>query len=187
MTEKILYSETQQVSSFWKYFTCLLISIPVIVFTYIVLNRYDGNFITGWKTTDIILWLVTVFFASGIVFLVFITKLQIELTSSVLSFKYVPLMLKWKYREVENIHKWEIIKFRPVVQYGGWGMRLGRDHIAYIMRGNAGIFFIFKNKEKLMIGTKNPELFSSKLREITKEGSELLSHKDDEKHFRPLP
>ena len=64
------------------------------------------------------------------------------------------------------IEKMEVIKYNPIMDYGGWGIRLG----AYNISGNKGlkIHFINKNslKDSILIGTQKPEELSKIIKSI---------------------
>jgi hypothetical protein len=67
----------------------------------------------------------------------------------------------------EEIHVYEIRKYKPIMEYGGWGIRVGRGRrgSAYNVSGNIGLQLYMKNGKKFLIGTRQPE---SLLRSIDK-------------------
>jgi hypothetical protein len=58
------------------------------------------------------------------------------------------------WEEVDQIH---VRKYSPILEYGGWGMRYGRNGKAFNVRGNYGIQIVKKNGKKVLIGTQRPE------------------------------
>ena len=44
--------------------------------------------------------------------------------------------------------------YSPVIEYGGWGMRYGRNGTAFNVRGNVGIQIVKKDGKRILIGTQ---------------------------------
>jgi hypothetical protein len=44
-------------------------------------------------------------------------------------------------------------RYRPILEYGGWGYRLGPSGKAYNTRGNEGVQLILKNGGRVLIGS----------------------------------
>ncbi len=69
---------------------------------------------------------------------------------------FTTVSIQYKYRiEKERgatIKSINIIKFRPILDYGGWGIK----HNAYTVKGNLGIQIYFSNS-KLLIGTQKEQ------------------------------
>ncbi len=60
--------------------------------------------------------------------------------------------------EIGAIARVEIVQYRPVADYGGWGVRHGRDgERALIARGDRGVRLHFHDGTKILIGTQRPE------------------------------
>jgi hypothetical protein len=60
--------------------------------------------------------------------------------------------LPWE--EVDQIH---VRQYSPILEYGGWGIRYGRNGKAFNVRGNYGIQIVKKNGKRLLIGTQRPD------------------------------
>ena len=65
----------------------------------------------------------------------------------------------------KKIQEYKIRKYRPLIEYGGWGVRRGSKKYgtAYNVTGNIGLQFIFKNNKKLLLGTQRAESFKRAL------------------------
>jgi len=50
-------------------------------------------------------------------------------------------------------------EYKPIREYGGWGIRYVIGGIAYNVYGNKGVQLILKNKKKVLVGTQKPEEF----------------------------
>lgn len=56
-----------------------------------------------------------------------------------------------------NIKQWEVRRYSPIGEYGGWGVRFGPKSTAYNVRGNIGLDLETNDGQKYMIGTQKPE------------------------------
>jgi hypothetical protein len=48
----------------------------------------------------------------------------------------------------------EAVRYRPIPEYGGWGIRFGRTGIAYSMRGDEGVQLVLRNGRRVLIGSQ---------------------------------
>jgi hypothetical protein len=46
--------------------------------------------------------------------------------------------------------------YRPIAEYGGWGIRRGRKGKAYTVSGNRGVRLVFTNGKGLLLGSQKP-------------------------------
>ena len=68
-------------------------------------------------------------------------------------------LFHWRERTIpwDDIEQIHVRKYSPLKEYGGWGMRYGRQGWAYNVRGNYGIQILKKNGKRILIGTQRPE------------------------------
>jgi hypothetical protein len=57
-----------------------------------------------------------------------------------------------------TIDRIEVVRYRPLADYGFWGVRLGRDgeHV-FIARGNRGVRLYLSDGSRVLIGSQKPE------------------------------
>lgn len=94
----------------------------------------------------------------GLVMLVmYKTNLNTEVRSDGLYIRFFPF--HWSFRRVdEGAESYEVQTYRPIMDYGGWGLRWGPKGRAYNVSGNRGVLIRFKTKKRtLMIGSQRPE------------------------------
>lgn len=104
----------------------------------------NGNVI-GWT---IFLWLVYL----RLITTKMVTKVERgKLTISMLGM--------WTLRKVwlKDIGKTEVVSYRPVEDYGGYGIRLTKRGRAYIASGDRGVRITFAKGGKILIGSQRPE------------------------------
>jgi hypothetical protein len=49
------------------------------------------------------------------------------------------------------------VTYRPFREYGGWGIRFGRQGIAYTVSGDRGVLVRLRNGRSFLLGSKRPE------------------------------
>jgi hypothetical protein len=96
-----------------------------------------------------------------VVFLLHMTT-EVTPTDVRVWFGWVPV-----YRRVVpigDVRRVEIVTFRPIADYGFWGIRYGRDgERALIARGNRGVRLELADGSFLVIGSQRPEELSTTL------------------------
>ena len=95
---------------------------------------------------------------AGITFLLLKVKLVTRIREDGIHYRFFPFHLKEKTIPKEDIKAYEIRKYRPIAEYGGWGLRAGlRGHGRAInVSGNMGLQLYLKNGKKLLFGTQKP-------------------------------
>ncbi len=96
----------------------------------------------GLVITAIGMLIFTLFFFS--------LKLKTKIDETGIYYHFPPFQLTPKKKNWSDIVTVRVIKFRPIMDYGGWGIK----HGSYTVKGNKGIQVVFKNGEKILIGTQ---------------------------------
>lgn len=59
---------------------------------------------------------------------------------------------------ISNIQRLEVVTYRPLAEYGGWGVRRGRDGVRLLSaRGNRGVRLDLADGTRVIIGSQRPE------------------------------
>ncbi len=94
---------------------------------------------------------------AGVVFLMFFSKLSILIRGDGIHVSFFPFFRE-KIFSPDKIERYEVRKFKPIAEYGGYGLRYSIRHgKAYNMSGNMGLQLYFNDGKKLLIGTKRSE------------------------------
>ncbi|MDD1705801.1 MAG: DUF6141 family protein [Methanoregulaceae archaeon] len=115
---------------------------------------------------------MVIFIIFGIIFPVWflVMKLEIQVTSTILRFRMVPLHMKWREVPFGNIADVVAVIYRPIREYGGWGIRFGRKGIAYNVSGDRGVQVTLKNGKSFLLGSGRAEELAIVLRSRIKTG-----------------
>jgi hypothetical protein len=86
------------------------------------------------------------------------TGLETRISSDGLHYRFRPFHLREKHIDRKEIISWEVRKYRPIAEYGGWGIRSGGKKYgkAFNVSGNMGLQLYLANGKKLLIGTRMP-------------------------------
>ncbi len=102
----------------------------------------------------------------GVVIMFQVLKLKTVVTDEGVSFRFLPFQRKPKVYPVTDIKNYEAVQYRPIRDYGGWGIRIawvGSKGIAFNVSGNKGVRFELKSGKKVLIGTQRPDAFKAAL------------------------
>lgn len=140
------------------------VGIPVVFFWYVAYQQLflrkplGNNPAPDW----IMLVLLLVF---GVLFPLFFYSLKMitEVRKDGLYVRFYPFHFSFRAFLFKTIKSYDVITYRPIRDYGGWGVRHGLKGIAYNAKGNRGVLFEFaegSEVKKLMIGSQVPEKLS---------------------------
>lgn len=93
----------------------------------------------------------------GILFPAFfiVLKLEISVDDRHLRFRIYPVHIRFRETALSEISAAEEVKFRPIMEYGGWGIRFRRNIRAYTMRGNEGVMLTLADSRQILLGSQN--------------------------------
>lgn len=138
------YSETQKFS--------LKVVISIFIFTIaftVLVNLFAGD--VDWQIILSVCVLSSLIIGMAFWFL----KLDTKIINGIINVKLSPILNTNINRdEISQIEK---ITYRPIVDFGGWGIRFGKGGIIYNMRGNKAVKLSLKSGKIIYIGTQNPD------------------------------
>jgi len=153
----VRFREIQKFRQPWIW--CLvLLSSGLMLWTFgyglvqqLVLDKPWGN--KPMSDTGLVLTAFLTFALSlGLVWLFLTMALVVEVRSDALHVHFK--MLKRLIVPYSDIAKVEAVQYRPIVHYGGWGIRRGRHGRAYNVSGNRGVRLDFHDGKHLLIGSQ---------------------------------
>ena len=171
MNDEILFYEEQKFDQLWFKIAVNGSLIPVIaIFLFAVVQQvilkepFGNNPMSDSALT--IVSIIAIFVSLGIIILFQVVKLIVTVTQEGIQIKFYPIINKRIAKG--KIEHFEIRKYRPIAEYGGWGIRFsfsGKGK-AYNVKGDMGIQFKIQNHSPLLIGTQKPEEFFEALKKI---------------------
>ena len=91
-----------------------------------------------------------------------------QITAHGIYVRFPPFMPSEQQFLWNNIREVYVIKYKPITQYGGWGIRIGAYGRAFNISSTTGLQIIFNDNSKLLIGTRQPEKLIAVLRKLGK-------------------
>jgi hypothetical protein len=86
-----------------------------------------------------------------------VMNLEIQVTGTMLRFRFFPLHLSWREIPFDSIARVMAVVYRPLREYGGWGIRFGKKGMAYNVSGDRGVQVTLKNGKSFLLGSQRAE------------------------------
>jgi hypothetical protein len=150
MESTVLFEEVQQ---FGKKGFQLFLKFAIAVL--IVCSFSDIIFSKKSETVSSLIAVTVIVILLG--FLLNQAKLITEIRTDGIYVRFPPFQSSYTICLFEDISELYIRQYRPLLEFGGWGIRFGLKGRAYNVSGNIGIQIVFKNGSKLLIGTNEGE------------------------------
>lgn len=163
MQSKTLFQETQRFTQWWLWLLLLGINIPLWIGIYQQLAQ--GVPYGDKPMSDIGLVILTLFLLSFLVF-AYTSNLKTKITTNGIYFKLFPFHQKYRFYDWKEIQKAEVVKYSPIGEYGGWGIRGFGNNKAFNVKGNMGLRILFKDGTKRLIGTQKSKELEKVIKEL---------------------
>lgn len=164
--KKFLFKEEQKFTRLW---ILVLMTVSFLVPLFLLGNEL-ANSIKKHEDdlTVVFAAFLSVLIIGGVLILLFSKmKLVTEIGETKIAFKFPPLIRNWKIIEKEEIERFEVRQYKPIQEYGGWGIKATNPkNKAYHVRGNVGLQFFLKNGNKILIGTQKKQTIEHAMNKI---------------------
>ncbi|MES2087546.1 MAG: DUF6141 family protein [Patescibacteria group bacterium] len=165
MENEILFAETQKFKQWWLWI--LLAGIPVLFFFGAYAQIGLGIQLSDKPMTDTKIILASLFCLLPLV-LFYSFKLETEIKLDGLYVRFFPLHITFRKYAWPKMTKCFVRQYKPVREYGGWGLRgLGKKR-ALSVSGDQGLQLEFVSGNTLLIGTAKPAELTEVLKKIGK-------------------
>ncbi len=90
------------------------------------------------------------------------SKLEVYIDSEGVHFRFPVFVPRWRTVKKEQIVNYEVRKYSPLKEYGGWGIRHSpsfsrrKRGVAYNVSGKTGLQLWLAGDKKMLIGTQRP-------------------------------
>jgi hypothetical protein len=174
--EKSYFKEEQHFSNpwFWAFlivvFTVSLTPICVALYSELVLGKPFGENPSSVES------MLIMFGVLGIVYFFVILlfrkmKLITEVRGDGIYYRFPPFILKNRKFGKAEIERFEIRKYKPITEYGGWGIRYGwgKWGRALSVWGKTGLQLYLSDGKKVLFGTQRPDSLLRAMNKMMKE------------------
>ncbi len=131
-----------------------------ILYSYYLLFVRQTNTISSKSQETLTLSSVVVLLLSIFIIYLFLSlKLEIKVNYNGIYFRFFPFHKKFRLIPFTDIKNFRIRRFRPILEYGGWGIRysIKRNGVGYTISGKYGLQLELHSNKRLLIGVKYPE------------------------------
>ena len=161
--DTISFKETQRFRTVWVWL--IIIALIVLYLWAFVQQIIFDNPWGSNPASDFLLMLLSLI-PFGILVLFLTIRLETEINESGIYYMFFPFHVKRHMIDWKTVDKAFVRKYKPVAEFGGWGIRFGNGK-AYNISGNMGIQIEFKNGKRLLIGTRKPNDIEQVLQQLT--------------------
>lgn len=168
MGEGVIFREEQRVRQWWIWAMVLGIAIVTYCAAYVQLVQgipFGDNPGPDWVV-------ILVLIGAGVLLPLFIgsIKLTTEVRRDGLFMRFRPFHRRFKDMRLDDAIDAKTIQYRPLRDFGGWGIRFGDLGTAYTISGRWGLVISYPGKEQVLIGTLRPQELEKAVALIHKKG-----------------
>ena len=149
---ELLFEEKQKFNQWWLW-------IILLVFPILSIIPFNGNEINRYYV------LIGLAIPSFFYFL----ELRTFVTKVGLHYQFFPFHFKKHLIKIKEIEKIEALQYKPIAEYGGWGIRYGFKGKAYNVSGNKGVKVHLSNKRNILFGSQKYKELEKALKQIKKQ------------------
>jgi hypothetical protein len=147
MEEDNFYEE-QKVTQKWILF---------LIYTLLVLSLLVSLLALLEKKAGLFIAFLPFLIMSLIVLLIKSLKLQTRITGEGIYYRFFPVQRRFRVIKKSDIEKLEVKIYDPLSEYGGWGIRYGKNGWADSVKGDKGIYIRLASHKHILIGTSKPD------------------------------
>jgi len=112
---------------------------------------------------DPVMLLIAVVFGIGLPLFFLSLRLITEVRRDGITVRFVPLNRRPQCWACGDIGGYELVTYRPLRDYGGWGIRSGPKGRAYNVSGDRGVRLTLRSGKMHLIGSQKPQRLASAL------------------------
>jgi len=135
----------------------IVIGIAVFIWYSVYQQIILGNPIGNNPAPDVVLVIIWLVIGIGFPLALISMKLIIKIDSESFRYQLFPLHLRMHSYRLADIESIERVDFRPILDFGGWGIRWGRKGKGYIISGKKGVKVNFRTGRPVYFSSDEPE------------------------------
>ncbi len=199
MIRKNRYREVQDRKIWWVKLLIIAINVLSIgtfaygLYSQMVLNHPFGD---NPMSNNALIWnaILVVLLMVVVDWILFRIKLETEIDADSVRFRMSPLIRKYRVYHRDEIESWEVRTYKPIREYGGWGIRrkklryrlkqrhqagsssetvfqkIAKRSMAYTLNGTLGLQLYLKNGRDVLIGTQRRDAIEKAMKQMMEKG-----------------
>lgn len=170
-SERVYFEEEQRFRQVWVrvlFITAGVLPLGVAIWALVQQLGYGVTFGKNALSNGGLVTFATLFIllSVGLTWLIFSCKLRTLVRADGLFVRFSPFHRKDKQLGPERLLRWAVRDYRPLREYGGWGIRYGTAGKAYNVSGHRGVQLEYSNGERVLIGSDRAEELCSAIDEM---------------------
>ena len=154
-SEDVLFREVQRFRQLWIW---VVIIFLMGLSWYSFVQQIVAKIPFGTRPApDLIVIAMWIFFGWAFPLMVLTAGLTTEVRGDGIYIRYIPFHRKFRTMPFEAIQTYEARTYRPLKEYGGWGIRYGAAGKAYNVSGKRGVQLVLVSGRKILLGSQKPE------------------------------
>lgn len=149
------FREAQHFRQWWLWL--LLLPVSGVSWYAVIRQVLLGQPWSDRPAPDVVILLIWLLSGVGLPLLFLGLRLVTEIRADGIYLRFIPFHLRWQRLPFEELESCAARPYRPIVEYGGWGIRYGFKGKAYNVSGNRGVQLVFKNGRRLLIGSQRAD------------------------------
>ncbi len=167
-----LFSEKQTFRFFWT--KLILIVIFLAIGGGAVRQVFWGIPFGNKPMSDVGIACLALFLGMLLLF-AYSSNLKTRISAEGITVAFFPFLWKKRFIAWDTVQSAYVREYSPIREYGGWGFKVVNTETnkgawggnrAYNVSGNQGLQLVFKNGDKLLIGTQRPQEIQDVLKSI---------------------
>ncbi|MGD9347905.1 MAG: DUF6141 family protein [Candidatus Aminicenantes bacterium] len=154
-TNDVLFREVQRFRQLWIWvFVIFLMVLAWYSFIQQIVSKVPFGTRPAPDLVVIGMWILF-----GLIFpvMVYTAGLTTEVRGDGIHIRFIPFHRRFRTMPLEAIQSYEARTYRPLKEYGGWGIRYGAEGKAYNVSGNRGVQLFLLSGRKILLGSQHPE------------------------------
>ncbi|MBI1389890.1 MAG: hypothetical protein GC154_15730 [bacterium] len=169
-SDTVLFHESQYMRKFWFWLfiiSVFLIGPIIILVTFAIQNHPEP--VSWTQPLHSIGWCLFGEAIGGIA--LFLMHMNTTVRRDGLYIQWIPFHW-WKIRiSLDNVTRVEACTYRPIQEYGGWGIQYGPHGMAYNVSGDQGVRLHYEDGKYLLIGSQDPKKLAKAIEKILPEAN----------------
>jgi hypothetical protein len=135
----------------------VLIAISLITILVAVVQSGFGIPVGNNPAPDNVLIIIVLVFGMVLPLFFYLLAFTVEIKIDGIYYRFYPIQLSYRHIDWNELRCAESVTYRPLAEYGGWGIRYGRNGMAYNVSGSKGVRLIKKDEKQLLLGSQHAD------------------------------
>lgn len=154
--ESLVFREVQRFA-LWLRAAIVLVAVAMVALCWFVLAKTASEQEAAQVFVVISCVVLMVILPVGIAVFFLMLKLETEVRRDGLYIRFFPIHIRYRRFTRADIVRHFACSYRPIRDYGGWGIRFGPQGKAYNVSGNRGVQLVFRDGKRLLIGSQKAD------------------------------